>query len=207
MAAMLVPVGHAVGPLFSATGEQEQDSHEIRYGDGVFSLDPDELRIWTLAHGDPRRVAAEAPSRKMVHELAPDLTLEQVNGVVNRLRDVGLLVEFEAGTPQARGFAYHHQVLPLALGLGNSKDTPWYFQIGLPGIPRVIVAEDVYHLWVFAQRHPSLWEACLYISVDRQQTAADRPEVEKDPDRILAYFIDALPAMLATCSAYVDRVR
>lgn len=207
MAAMLVPVGHSVGPLFPVSGERDPDSYEIRFGDGIFSIDEEEMRIWALAHGDPHRVAVEVPSRKMIFDTAGDMSITTINQVIDRLRDVGLLVEFEPGSPQARGFAHRHQVFPLALGLGNSAETPWYFEVGLPNAPRVIVSTDVYHLWMFANRHPSLWDACQYLAVEHRETTASDLPIEVNPDQIMAHFLEALPAMLATACVYVDRVR
>lgn len=207
MATLLVPVGHSVGPLFTPSGEQDPDSYEIRFADGIFSIDHEELRVWALAHGDPATITGGAPSRARIIREASELAENTVNQVIDRLCDVGLLVEYESRTSQARDFAYRHQVEPLAIGLGNTVDTPWYFQIGLPGTPRVMVGHDAYHLWMFSHRHASLWDACEYVATDRREEAVARAGIETDPDRILTHFLDALPAMIATSCAYVDRVR
>lgn len=207
MAALLVPVGHSVGPLFVANGEQAPDSYDIRFGDGIFSIDAEELRIWSLAHGNPRRIVEEPPSRDSVIAGASDMPAAHVLQVIDRLRDVGLLAEFEPRTTDARDFSYRHQVEPLALGLGNTVESPWYFQIGLPQAPRVIVSYDVYYLWMFSHRHNSLWDTVRYVAEDRRQSLPPGSNVEVDPDRILASFIEALPAMVSTSSVYVDRVR
>ncbi|MGH3545194.1 MAG: hypothetical protein ACRDPW_04650 [Mycobacteriales bacterium] len=207
MAASLVPVGHSVGPLFTPQGEQDPDSYEIRYADGIFSIDHEELRVWLLTHGDPATIIDDPPSRERVIRKASELEENTTNQIIDRLCDVGLLVEFESRTGQARDFAYRHQVEPIAVGLGNTPDTPWYFQIGLPATPRVMVSHDAYHIWTFAHRHASLWEACEYVAADKRAEAIARAGSDADPDRVLAHFLDALPAMIATSCAYVDRVR
>ncbi len=109
MTSLLVPIGHSVGPLFAASGVQAPDSYDIRYGDGIFSIDSEELRIWSLAHGDPRRVTQEPASRKTVVDAAGDMRPQAVIQVIDRLRDVGLLAEFEPRTVAARDFAYRHK--------------------------------------------------------------------------------------------------
>ncbi|NUS72224.1 MAG: hypothetical protein HOQ05_02335 [Corynebacteriales bacterium] len=205
MSAMLVPIGHAVGPLYPLTGTPEADNYEIRIGDGIFNVDAEELRIWSLIHGDPKKVVSEMPSRKMMYEAAGDLPISQINMLIDRLRDFGLIMEFTPGGQAARAFGYQHKVNPLAVGLGNTEQAPWYFSIGLPNAARVIVAHGVYHLWMFGHRHASLWEACLYLASERKALA--RADLESDPDRLLAQFLDALPALVATACVYVDRVR
>ncbi|HEX3731528.1 MAG TPA: hypothetical protein VHU91_01185 [Mycobacteriales bacterium] len=207
MVAALVPVGHSVGPLYTPRGEQDPDSYEIRYADGIFSIDHEELRVWGLTHGDPATVNSDPPTRENVIRDATELDNTTATQVIDRLCDVGLLVEFDRHTEQARDFAYRHQIEPIAIGLGNTPDTPWYFQIGLPETPRVMVGHDAYHLWMFAHRHASLWDACEYVAADRRTEAILRSGPESDPDRILSHFLDALPAMIATSCAYVDRVR
>ncbi|MGH3430471.1 MAG: hypothetical protein ACRD3Q_11075 [Terriglobales bacterium] len=207
MVAALVPVGHSVGPLFTPQGEQDPDSYEIRYADGIFSIDQEELRVWTLAHGDPATINTDPPSRERVVRKAKEIEPNTTNRAIDRLCDVGLLVEFQPRSEQARDFGYRHQVEPLAIGLGNTAEAPWYFQIGLPTAPRVMVGHDAYHLWMFAHRHASLWYACEYVAADRRAEVVTRAGTETDPDRILAHFLDALPAMIATSCAYVDRVR
>ena len=207
MAASLVPVGHSVGPLFTPRGEQDPDSYEIRYADGIFSIDHEERRIWALAHGDPATINDDPPSRENVIRDATEFDDHTAAQIIDRLCDVGLLVEYRRRTEQARDFAYRHQVEPIAIGLGNTPDTPWYFQLGLPATPRVMVGHDAYHLWMFAHRHASLWDACEYVAADRQAEAVARAGPDTDPDRILSHFLDALPAMIATSCVYVDRVR
>ncbi len=207
MAAALVPVGHSVGPLFTPSGEQDPDSYEIRYADGIFSIDHEERRIWALAHGDPATITEDPPSRERVIRKATEMDGHTTKQVIDRLCDVGLLVEYERRSEQARDFANRHQVEPLAIGLGNTPDTPWYFQIGLPETPRVMVGHDAYYLWMYAHRHASLWDACEYLAVDKNAEVAAGAGSNINPDRILTHFLDALPAMIATSCAYVDRVR
>ncbi|MGH3757413.1 hypothetical protein [Actinophytocola sp.] len=204
--AILVPVGHSVGPLFTDESGRP-DSYEIRYADGIFGIDHEELRVWALAHGDPATINEDPPCRERVHRKATEMDAPKVTEVVDRLVEFGLVVELPLNAEQMQKFAYTHQVDPLAVGLGNTPETPHYFQIGLPGAPRVNVGHDAYHLWMFAHRHASLWDAVEYVVSDRRRESVARSGSETDPNQVLKHFIDALPALLATSCAYVDRVR
>jgi hypothetical protein len=204
--AILVPVGHSVGPLFTPESGRP-NSYEIRYADGIFSIDHEELRVWALAHGDSATVNEDPPCRERVRRKAVELGAVKVNEIVDRLLEVGLLVEIPLNAEQMQKFAYTHQIDPLALGLGNTLEAPHYFQMGLPATPRVKVGHDVYHLWMFAHRHASLWDAIEYVVAERRVEAVLRAGPETDPARVLANVIKALPALIATSCAYVDRVR
>lgn len=206
---ILVPVGHSVGPLFTPRGEREgmADSYEIRFADGIFSIDHEELRVWTVVHGDPQTVNEDPPRRAQVYREVVEMDTERIDSVVDRLIAVGLLAEVILLPEKMQEFAYKHQIEPIAIGLGNSHAAPWYFQIGLPATPRVMVGHDAYHLWMFAHRHASLWDAVEYVVADRRKEAILRSGPETDPHRVLENFLRAMPAMISTSCAYLDRVR
>ncbi|WP_410649220.1 hypothetical protein [Amycolatopsis sp. cmx-4-54] len=206
---ILVPVGHSVGPLFTPRGTSEgmADSYEIRFADGIFSIDHEELRVWTYTHGDPETLAEDPPRRDRVYREVSEMEPEKIDSIIDRLIAVGLLAEVALIPEKMQDFAYKHQIEPLALGLGNSPEAPWYFQIGLPATPRVMVGHDAYHLWMFAHRHASLWDAVEYVVADRRKEAVLRSGPETDPHRVLENFIRAMPVLISTSCAYLDRVR
>ncbi|MBF6175696.1 P-loop NTPase [Nocardia blacklockiae] len=204
---ILIPVGHSVGPLFTPESGRP-DSYEIRFADGIFGLGHEELRVWALAHGDPTTIIEDPPRRDRIKHEARELTPEKVDENIDTLLEFGLLVELSRqDAEQSRSFAYRHQIEPLGIGLGNSADAPHSFRIGLPGTPLVTVTYDVYHLWMFAHRHASLWDAIEYMVTDRREEGMARIGVETDPHRLLNTLLHTLPALIATSTAYIDRVR
>ena len=207
---LVIPVGHFAGPMYTSPFAEAPDSFEVRFRDGIFSLSADEYAVWAVSHGDPNLVNARVPTTKEVVEFAARTAgVAEPGTVFDGLVSNGLLVDVgEAGT-SAREFAERHRVIPLALGLGNSPQNPAEFQIGLPNAARISVGYDVYHMWLFSYRAPTLWDALQTIAAEGREANEDEDEdgvrLIDDPDLLLDALLRALQVLVSTSCVFVDR--
>ncbi|MGH3545644.1 MAG: hypothetical protein ACRDPW_06940 [Mycobacteriales bacterium] len=219
MVALVVPVGHFAGPMYTSMETEVPESFEVRFRDGVFSLSAEEYAVWAVSHGDPEKVSKQPQSRPVVETAAKAAGVEDPGPIFDSLVDDGLLVSVMPTGNSARTFAEQHQMVPLALGLGNSAQKPAEFQIGLPNAARVSVGYDVYHMWLFCHRQPTLWEAISTIADEAKEanTAEDpadgdaavageeKVELVSDPDVLLKALLAALPVLISTSCVFIDR--
>lgn len=221
MVALVLPVGHYAGQLFTSPEAQGPESFEVRFRDGMFSLSAAEYAVWAVAHGDPRKIGRSGTSRTVVEKAAKEAGVEDPAPIFDSLVDDGLLVSVMPTGSSPRTFAQQHQIMPLALGLGNGPhgeekpdaDAFRYFQIGMPDAPRATVDYDIYHMWLFCHRAPTLWEALSTMAKEAQETNAEEQASERDdkvqliadPDQLLSNFLQALPILVSTSCAYIDR--
>ncbi len=213
MVALVVPVGHFAGPMYTSTETEVPESFEVRFRDGVFSLSAEEYAVWAVSHGDPEKVSKQPQSRPVVETAAKAAGVEEPGPVFDSLIEDGLLVSVMPTGNSGRAFAQQHQMMPLALGLGNSAQKPAEFQIGLPNAPRVSVGYDVYHMWLFCHRQPTLWEAISTIAKEAEEAnsedatadAEDKVELVSDPDVLLKALLAALPVLISTSCVFIDR--
>ena len=212
---LVVPVGHFAGPMYTSHLAEAPDSFEIRFRDGIYSLSAEEYAVWAVSHGDPNLVNAGVPTTKEVVEYAARAAgVDEPGPVFDGLVSNGLLVDVgETGT-SAREFAREHRVIPLALGLGNSPQNPAEFQIGLPNAARVSVGYDVYHMWLFSYRTPTLWHALQAIADEGKEANEDEGDgndgnegvrLIDDPDLLLDALLRALQVLVSTSCVFVDR--
>ncbi|NUT37245.1 MAG: hypothetical protein HOV79_29690 [Hamadaea sp.] len=204
----MLPVGHFAGPMFIAPDAVEPESYEVRYEDGVFSLSAAEYAVWALAHGDPDRVGSHRPTRQALTAEAEATGVTEPAVTIDALISDGLLALIEDEPAARRAFAERHQLMPLALGLGNQPSQLGVFQIGMPNTPRVSVGYDIYHMWLFCHRERTLWAAVQEIAGEAQEAndAAPAGDVEliADVDDLLAGLIEALPILLSTSCGFLD---
>ena len=221
MVALVVPVGHFAGPMYTSVDAEAPESFEVRFRDGVFSLSAEEYAVWAVSHGDPnkvsgdpeKKIAPKPPTRVQVEAAAKAAGVEEPGPIFDSLLDDGLLVSVMPTGASARTFAEQHQVVPLALGLGNSPQNPAEFQIGLPNAARVSVGYDVYHMWLFCHRQATLWEAISTIAKEAEEANAEdaasdseqKVELVSNPDELLKALLGALPVLISTSCVFIDR--
>lgn len=213
MVPLVLPVGHFAGPMFTSPDAEAPDSFEIRFRDGVFSLSAQEYAVWAVAHGDPEKVGKNGLHRLSVLDAAKAAGVEHPEPRFDSLVKDGLLAEIPQEARDQVAFAASHQIFPLALGLGNSPGQLGAFQIGMPNAPRSTVGYDIYHLWLFAHRHPTLWHGIRMIGREAEEANAeeqasdrtDKIELVSDPLELLRGLLSALPVLISTSCIYIDR--
>jgi hypothetical protein len=199
--------------MYTSTETEVPESFEVRFRDGVFSLSAEEYAVWAVSHGDPEKVSKQPQSRPVVETAAKAAGVEEPGPVFDSLIEDGLLVSVMPTGNSGRTFAEQHQMIPLALGLGNSAQKPAEFQIGLPNAPRVSVGYDVYHMWLFCHRQPTLWEAISTIAKEAEEAnvedvdsdGEEKVELVSDPDVLLKALLAALPVLISTSCIFIDR--
>lgn len=206
---LVLPVGHFAGPMFTRPDAEAPESFEVRFRDGVFSLSALEYAVWAVAHGDPAHVGRSPTTRAMVEDAARRAGVAEPVALFDGLAKDGLLARTRTSGPDSIAFAREHQIRPLALGLGNTRDSLGGFQIGLPNAARATVGYDVYHMWLFAHQAENLWSAMVVIA--EEAAAANREQdpsgvrLIEDPEQLLTGFLNAMPVLVSTSCVYIDR--
>jgi hypothetical protein len=196
-AALLLPIGHGLGPIGDPAGARLQ---RVRLGARIFTLDGPGFGVWALAHGAPHRSDDRVWGRGSVLGRARELGLPDPAAQLETLLADGLLVEVTPGDGSVAAFAARHRLVPLMLGLGNTAEEPDVYRIGLPGRPIVAVGAALYEFYGWSHLDPALAVACEF--------AAER-ERRSDPDGAPTAVADALlatiHALLAPNAAYLDQ--
>lgn len=202
---LVIPVGHFAGPLYTEVDVEAPESFEVRFRDGVFSLSAEEYATWAVSHGDPNLVNQVPNTREVVEYAAHAAGVDEPGRLFDSLISDGLLVELSTADDGPREFARRHRMLPLALGLGNSPQNPAEFQIGLPAAARISVGYDVYHMWLFSHRAPTLWDALQTIAAEaREANEEGGVQLVEDPDVLLKELLGALQVLISTSCVYFD---
>ncbi|PZS12082.1 MAG: hypothetical protein DLM55_00290 [Acidimicrobiales bacterium] len=199
--APLVPIGQFIGTMFAGpvpasntAGQAQSWGYGVRLGTELEDLNESEFGIWALSHGTGNDKVNTA-SRGAVEKLARQLDIADAQHSTDALLQRGLLARVLPVAAQARGFAQHHQLMPLGMGLGNSASALGAFTIGQPGFPRATVSAVIFDVWAFSAQGASLWQAC--------EKTADWGE-ELTPESLALLVLQALPVLLATDAAYID---
>lgn len=179
MVAVVLPVGFYVGQVFASPSATEPDFHQVRLGDDIMQIAPNEHAVWALAHGDPDRLAAGAEAnRQALTASAKELGFDTITEETQALQELGLLTQFMQMGSAKRRFAETHRVAPLTLGLGSPPGDDGMFEIGEPSQPRLSLAADIYNVWVFGARHRSLWSACTTLAPRLNVTFSEETRYE-----------------------------
>lgn len=197
MPVAIIPVGHFIGAFsVQVTGEapQSQAAYGVRLGTSTVDLNEQEFGIWALARGlaDQDQKAVSAAS---LRSLARRADLDDAEPTIASLLTRRLLTRVMPVGSAVQRFARNHQLMPLGMGLGNSREEPLTFAVGNPGFPRANVTAAIYDVWAFSAVSQSLWLAC------EQAAELDEDVSALDLARLV---VQALPVLLATDSAYVD---
>lgn len=204
-AALLVPIGHSIGPRHEDVPNGYVN--QIRVGADVLEPSDAQFSVWALAHGLPDRVGDSGPwtrqaVRTAAHELGLAGVAETGDGIDELLR-LGLLAEVEPDAPAALEFALRHRLLPLALGLGMQPGAQGMAGVGLLFQPLVLLSPALADLWQWAPLSPDLWSACVESAAVADAGGVGDPD-QIDPERVLAGLLASLHAVLSTRVACVD---
>jgi hypothetical protein len=197
MTSLLVPIGHGVGAFHAGDGVTEP-VQQVRVGADMADLSDTEFLVWSLAHGLVDEEGQHTPCTA-----AGLLAYIDEPGVLRSLSDRGLLAEVTPGTAESVRFAASHRLLPLAMGLGNTADEPWMFNVGLLQEPLVQMTGAMYDVWQWAHLSPDLWMACQETAAVARNAGIDDPE-QIDPEQALAGVLSSLPQLLTARVACVD---
>ena len=200
---LLLPIGHYTGARHRVL-EPGDVPQQVRRGATFHDLTGQQFTIWTLAHGSPEAVQNEvAWRRRSVEELAKLTGLTGVADLVDEMITTGLLVDVAPGTDQALDFAKTHRVTPLMLGLGNTADEPWLFDIGFLNQPILKVTHAIYDLWQWSAMDDTLWATCESAADIARRAESTDPE-KTDPGKMLTGFLPSLHALLLSNAACLD---
>lgn len=164
------------------------------------ALPPPNFAVWAIAHGDPATVGEQPPTRAWVVDRAIKEGIVDADARYSRLIADGALAEVKPSPTARRAFAEKYRLLPLALGLGNSPEAPQHFFLGMANDARVAVTAQVYSLWMFGHRSPTLWQACKTVATDLS-TGSQKLTAEE----LLAQLMQLLPLMVSVNCVCVDR--
>ena len=194
---LLLPVGHDLGAFHPGDGESAP-VRQVRLGAQLNELTEAEFLVWTLAHGlvdDEGQPVPGTAAGIGEHVDEP--------AAISSLVERGLLAEVTPGSPESVRFASAHQLLPLALGLGNSEEQPWLFAAGLLYQPLVMMTGAMYDLWQWAHLSPNLWSACQELAEVAAGAGIEDPE-QTDPEQVLAGALGSVHQLLGVRVACVD---
>lgn len=201
------PVGHYDGPQYPKAGGPPR-YHSLRIGRLFVNLSThDALAVWTAAHR-PTDAADEPWTRGRVTEVARQrLGAGDPEAAIDELLKSGVLVEVAPATPDAVGFARHHRVIPLMVGLGNTPEALDTFGLGLLGLPPVVqVPGLVYDILRWGPFAPTLWEVCREYA-DAQAEAGVTDPRERDAGTVLDVFLGSLHTLLGPNAVYIDEAQ
>ena len=193
----LLPVGHSLGAFHP--GDETEPVHQVRLGAQLVDLTGDEFRLWSRAHGIPDSADGEVPpaTEAMLRAEVDDPAL------IRSLTDRGLLAEVGPGADDLVRFASTHRLIPLALGLGNTRDEPWLFSVGLLHQPLVRMTGAMFDMWQWAHLSPDLWLACRESAAVAERAGVDEP-AQTDASQVLAGVLGSLNMLLSVRVACLD---
>lgn len=198
---IVIPVGRLLGTFYS---QSESMAHRItlRLGTALHELTDDEFTTWWLAHGVPE--PSERPWTAIaIAETAAELDLPEAGPLLDRLRTRGLVEDVRRATPEVIDFAARYRIVPRLLGLGNTPEEPWFFQIGLFGQPVIGLPGALYELWRWAGIDDHLWDGCRAAATIASQGGVSDPD-QTDPELLLDAFLELLHPLLGAQAMHLD---
>lgn len=199
---LIFPVGRYVG-VFYTDVEPPVRHHEVQRAGQLDELSEDQFAVWACTHGNPEEVEKTRWTRAVVEKAARKMGVSAPGKIVDELLDRGLAAEVTPGTDNALPFARSYRPVPLMLGLGNTPQEPWLYQVGFLGRPVMQLTSGLYDLWEWSHLERSLWDA----SHSAARVSAEAGEKDPDliePERLLTGFLDALHGMTSMSVAYLD---
>jgi hypothetical protein len=210
MSRVIVPVGLSMGPRYRYVRPPDPtpECYEIHLGDDLVELTETEAAVWAASFVDAERHAKLKVSRESLVNLLktaprPEPRAEEI---VDDLIARGLLLEFDPDGDLEMPFS-RHKLLPLGQGLGSTAEEPHLHRIGFANQPVLAVPNSAYGLWSFSYLSPNLWEACAYYAAaDEEELEPGEEPLGLTPGAIAHEVAQHLPALIATSSAFRDRV-
>jgi hypothetical protein len=199
---LIVPIGHYVGAYFPTPGSQDHHQ-QVRIGADVRNLDPEQFRVWGLAHGLLDRIDADsAPwTRSALLAAAAEAGVTGAEQVTEALLADGTLVE--VSPRNASEFARTHRMVPLMLGLGNTPEEPWLYAVGFPDQPIVKMVSVLYDLWEWTHMDNDIWTACHGAGTMATRAGVTDPD-QTDPEKLLSGLVESLHTLLGPNAVYLD---
>lgn len=202
---LIVPIAHYVGQVYEMA--DDTTTYDLRGGWDIVSLTEPERAVWTLAHGVPEYINE---GKRWTRSALTDAAAPYVGGadpdaIITDLLDRDVLAEFVPGTRQAVDFAAEYRIVPMQLGLGNTKEEPWAWRIGFGDTALVTTSHTVFHTWKWSHLYKNLWESCRKLAQIREEQSSRiiKPE-DKDPEAILTQVLENLHLLLVANCAYID---
>lgn len=205
MPMVVVPVGFVMGPEFGDDGPDDREPWywEVHLGGNAQQLSATEFSAWAAAFVDPPSHAQLAVNRQTLENYLANnddgLTgpIAEPGPVVTELLERGLLAEFDPVDGPLADLFGGLRLFPQGRGLGSTPEEPQIYRIVFDDMELVRVSREVYRLWSYALRYPSLWEAC-----DRL-TRSDPTRRERRARELAA----ALPALVSAGAGFLDPAR
>jgi hypothetical protein len=202
---LIVPIGHFVGEVYDVG--TESTTYNLRGGWSIVKLTEAERNVWAFAHGLPDQLQAGTRWTRQtlldtirLHAPEPD-----PEPIIDDLLSRDVLAEVTPGTKQAIEFASTYRLIPLQTGLGNSREEPWVWRIGIGAQTLVAVSGTVYNAWEWSHLYQSLWDSCRNLARIREGDAGSSATAEeRDPEAIFTEVLNGLHALVSTSCAYLD---
>lgn len=202
---LIVPIAHYVGQAYDI--DNDTPTFQLRGGWSVAKLTEPEQAVWALAHGVPEQInKGKRWTRKALRQVAGSfLSGVDVDAIIADLLTRDVLAEVTPGTSQAIEFASTYRLIPLQVGLGNTREEPWAWRIGIGNNVLLTISHTVYDVWEWCHLYQSLWDCCHKLATIRSgySDPPAKPE-EKDPQAILTEVLDSLHSLLTASCAYLD---
>ncbi|SDP52376.1 hypothetical protein SAMN05660199_04127 [Klenkia soli] len=192
---LLLPIGHSLGL-------GDLGAVEVRLGAAVEELPLEEFSLWALAHGDPD--GGDRPwGADQVLAAAARAGLADAAEHLSALEQRGLLVRATPGAASARALADRVRLLPLAIGLGNTRVQPQVYRMGRSDELLAVGSSTTYDLFTWAHMETSLWRACVASAAVASRAGASDPGLV-DPDELLTGLLSTLHPLLVTGAVCLD---
>jgi hypothetical protein len=202
---LIVPIAHYVGQDYDV--DKDAPTYNLRGGWDVVELTEAERTIWFLAAGVPQQINEDKPwTRDALREAAtPFLADADLDAIINDLLARDILAEFTPGTPQAIEFASKYRLVPLQIGLGNTREEPWAYRIGIGDNVLLTLSGTPYTAWEWCHLYQNLWDFCRNLAKIREgHTDPPAKPEDKDPEKILTEVLLSLHHLLTSSCAYLD---
>ena len=200
MVAVVLPIGQYAGEFYAQAGDANPEYYEVRLGNSMARLDPDSFDLWALAHGNPQDLDEGAElNRLSLAAAANESGIADAGPQIADLQRLGLLAQVLPTENQLHRFARDYCARSLAVGLGTTSEDPSQPLIGYPDTPLISVPESTYNVWLYSDRHGSIWETCQYLAPRLSSV-----EAAISPEGLISEFFDILPLMVAVGCVYLD---
>jgi hypothetical protein len=183
---VMVPVGYPAG-VHHGAGEA---FGLVRVAERYYSLPVSEYATWMLCW-------AVGPRSEILRE-ATNVGLANTGRVLAELQEQGLLVVMAGDLTADRAVLENLRLQMVGFGLGNTNDEQARLRFGTFGHgPTIEVDATLYALLLRSVGESSIWQLCA--------DAAE--ELEAPTAELATRLVDAIPRLLSTFSAFLDRPR